>query len=303
MKKILLVPLLLLVTLTALAATTIDLGTANSFAILAGSGITDTNPSVIVGDVGSDPTTANGLTNGEVTGTNYTAASAVVTQAKVDLVTAYNNAGLQAPSTVPTELGGTTKLAGVYNSLDGTFGITGTLTLDAQGDPNAVFIFQTSSTLITAGASVVQLRDGAQACNVFWRVGSSATLDTTSTFAGNILALTSITDNGGSTVSGRLLARNGAVTLNNTRVTKANCSVPTPPKSTSSRAGDSNYPVPQPVSQPPVQVIESIPVIPIVPSINTFTYTTPGMPSTGVAPFWLYDKMQRLWHFIFQASS
>ncbi|MEX2054341.1 MAG: ice-binding family protein [Candidatus Colwellbacteria bacterium] len=208
----------------AASPTTVDLGTADDFAILAGSGITNVPTSAIVGDVGSDPTVSNGLTNAEVTGTNYTASSPVVQQAKTDLVTAYNDAAGRTPvSTVPTELGGTTQVPGVYDSADGTFGITGTLTLDAGGDPNAVFIFKTASTLITAGASNVVLTGDAQACNVFWQVGSSATLDTSSNFKGNILALTSITDNGGSTIDGRLLARNGAVTLNQTHVTKQTC--------------------------------------------------------------------------------
>ncbi|MEX2008082.1 MAG: ice-binding family protein [Candidatus Spechtbacterales bacterium] len=237
-RKTLFLPLLLVLFLAgatyvyvyAAGPTTVNLGTADNFAILAGSGITNVPTSTIVGDAGSHPTPSNGLTNAEVTGTNYTASSPVVEQAKVDLVTAYNDAAGRTPvSTVPTELGGTTKTTGVYNSADGTFGITGTLTLDAQGDPTAVFIFKTASTLITAGASNMVLTGDAQACNVFWQVGSSATLDTSSNFKGNILALTSITDNGGSTIDGRLLARNGAVTLNQTHVTKQTCATPPEP--------------------------------------------------------------------------
>ncbi|MEX0877874.1 MAG: ice-binding family protein, partial [Candidatus Spechtbacterales bacterium] len=237
--KTLFLPLLLAVLagvtyvyVSAASPTTVNLGTADDFAVLAGSGITNVPTSAIVGDAGSDPTVSNGLTNAEVTGTNYTAASSAVQQAKTDLVTAYNDAAGRTPvSTVPTELGGTTQIPGVYDSADGTFGITGTLTLDAQGDPNAVFIFKTASTLVTAGASSVVLTGDAQACNVFWQVGSSATLDTSSTFKGNILALASITDNGGSTIDGRLLARDGAVTLNQTHVTKQTCATspePTP---------------------------------------------------------------------------
>jgi hypothetical protein len=105
------------------------------------------------------------------------------------------------------------KLAGAYDSAAGTFGITGTLTLDAQGNPNAVFIFKTSSTLITGGSSTIVLANGAQACNVFWQVGSSATLGANSTFKGTILAQTSATLTTGANVEGRVLARNGAVTL------------------------------------------------------------------------------------------
>nr|MDQ3371322.1 ice-binding family protein [Actinomycetota bacterium] len=116
----------------------------------------------------------------------------------------------------------------VYDSASGTFEITGALTLDAQGDPDAVFIFQTDSTLITASASRVVLINGAQACNVFWQIGSSATLGTNSSFAGNILALTSITATTGATVDGRLLARNGAVTLDSNTITASQCAVAVP---------------------------------------------------------------------------
>ena len=104
-----------------------------------------------------------------------------------------------------------------------SLGLTGTLTLDAQGDPNAVFVFQAGSTLITASASRVKLVNGAQPCNVFWQVGSSATLGTTTVFAGNIMALASITMNDGVTLHGRALARNGAVTLINDTITAAHC--------------------------------------------------------------------------------
>jgi len=152
---------------------------------------------------------------------------AVAEQAKVDLVTAYNDAASRGPTTtVATELGGQTLTEGVYASAAGTFGITGTLTLDAQGDPNAVFVFQMASTLVTASASSVNLINGAEACNVFWQVGSSATLGTDSSFSGNILALTSITLTTGATVEGRALARNGAVTLDTNTITRAVCSSP-----------------------------------------------------------------------------
>src|SRR3989344_5986791 len=173
-----------------IAATSVNLGAADNFAILAGSTITNTGSSVINGDLGLSPgTSVTGFPPGTVNGTQHVADTAAA-NAQADLATAYNNAtGQGTSSTVPTELGGTTKISGVYDSSAGTFGITGTLTLDAQGDPNAVFIFKTASTLITGGASSVSLVNGAQACNVFWQVGSSATLGTNSTFKGNILAL------------------------------------------------------------------------------------------------------------------
>ncbi|HCI05361.1 TPA: DUF3494 domain-containing protein, partial [Patescibacteria group bacterium] len=169
-----------------IAATAVNLGTADNFAVLAGSTITNTGSSVINGDLGLSPgSSVTGFPPGIVNGTQHVA-NATAVQAQIDLTAAYNNAAGQTPiSTVATELGGTTKTAGVYDSADGTFGITGTLTLDAQGDPNAIFVFKTASTLITAGSSNVSLINGAQACNVFWQVGSSATLGANSVFKGN----------------------------------------------------------------------------------------------------------------------
>src|ERR1035437_2773956 len=201
---------------------TISLGLASSFAALAGSAITidgAVNSSKATGDIGTFPTTTEtGLGNLVLTGVDH-AGDATTQSAKNDLVTAYNAAAGQAVTqTVPTELGGTTLGAGGYNSAAGTFTITGTLTLDGGGDPNAVFIFQAASTLITASSSNVVLINGAQACNCFWQVGSSATLGTSSNLLGTILALTSITLNTSATASGRMLARNGAVTFDTNTV-------------------------------------------------------------------------------------
>ena len=209
------------------AATAVGLGTADNFAVLAGSGVTNTGPSVINGDLGTSPTPSvtgfGGAPNGTVNGSTHQA-DASAAQAQAELTTAYNNAAGQGPaSTVATELGGQTLTPGVYDSLSGTFGITGTLTLNAKGNPNAVFIFKTASTLISASASQVRLINGAQPCRLFWQVGSSATLGTSSSFVGNILALQSISLNSGVTVNGRLLARNGAVTLINDTITRAQC--------------------------------------------------------------------------------
>jgi type VI secretion system secreted protein VgrG len=154
----------------------------------------------------------------------------VVAQAKLDLVTAYDDAAGRTPfTTVPTELGGTTLTEGVYRSTSGGLGITGTLTLDGQDNPDAVWIFQSDSTLITATGSKVELINGADPCNVFWQVTSSATLGTGSAFVGTVLALTSISATTSATVEGRLLARNGAVTLDtNTFVNDVCVVVPTP---------------------------------------------------------------------------
>ena len=125
-----------------------------------------------------------------------------------------------------TELGGTTLLPGVYTGA--TLGITGTLTLDAGGDAAAVFIIKTDSTLITATDSAVNLINGANPCNVFWQVSSSATLGTRTAFQGTILAFTSISADMGATVEGRLLARNGAVTLDNNVINRPECAVVSP---------------------------------------------------------------------------
>jgi hypothetical protein len=152
----------------------VGLGTADSFAVLAGSTITNTGPTTITGDVGLHPGTAvTGFDSVTLDGEQHID-DAVAEQAKVDLVAAYDDAAGRTPvTTVATELGGATLLGGVYDSETGTFGITGTLTLDAEGDPNTVWVFQAASTLITATDSGVDLINGADACNVYWQVGSS----------------------------------------------------------------------------------------------------------------------------------
>lgn len=205
----------------------VPLGTADAYAVLAGSTVTNTGPTLLTGDLGLSPgTSVTGFPPGSVNGTTHVADANAI-QAKSDLTIAYNDAAGRTPvTTVPTELGGTTLVPGVYTSAAGTLGITGNLTLNGQDDPNAVFIFKTASTLITASASTITLINGAQACNVYWQVGSSATLGTASGFVGNILALTSITATTGAKVDGRLLARNGAVTLDSNDVARSVCSIP-----------------------------------------------------------------------------
>jgi hypothetical protein len=209
----------------------VSLGTADSFAVLAGSGITNTGPTTINGDLGTYPTTTiTGAGTLTVTGTNH-GGDAVTQGAKTDLVTAYNNAAAEGPtSPIVADLGGQSLTPGVYNSAS-SIGLTGALTLDGSGDPNAVFVFQAGSTLTTASASQVNLINGAQSCNVFWQVGSSATLGTDSSFLGTILALTSITVTTDVTVDGRVLASNGAVTLDTDTITTSTCAAttPTPP--------------------------------------------------------------------------
>jgi uncharacterized repeat protein (TIGR01451 family) len=205
------------------AETPVDLGAAEGFAVLGAATVTNTGSSVISGDLGVSPGSAvTGFPPGTVTNGAIHVADALAAQAQVAVTTAYNDAAGRVPTaTVSAELGGQTFTSGVYTG--GALGITGTVTLDAQGDPNAVFVFQAASTLITASASSVALVNGADPCNVFWQVGSSATLGTGSSLAGTVLALTSITATTGVTVDGRLLARNGAVTLDTNTVTTQDC--------------------------------------------------------------------------------
>jgi hypothetical protein len=203
----------------------VGLGTADSFAVLAGSGITNTGPTTITGDVGTFPTPSEtGFGSITLSGVNH-GGDAVTQGAKSDLVAAYDDAAGRKPVTnVPVELGGSTLLEGVYTSP--TFGLTGTLTLDAKGRPEAQFIFQAGSTLIAQSNSRVLLLNGADPCHVVWQVGSSATFKTGTRFVGDVLALTSITAQTGATFQGRLLARNGAVTLDTNTITRANCVAP-----------------------------------------------------------------------------
>jgi hypothetical protein len=202
----------------------VALGAADSFAVLGGAGVTNTGTTVVKGDLGTCPTLSiTGFPPGVVNGT--IAAGGAACQAQSDLTIAYDYAAGRPATTTylgPTDLGGTTLTPGVGKSPT-SFGITGTLTLDARGDPNAIFIFQAGSTLITAVNSNVSLINGAQACNVFWQVGSSATLGVGSNLVGTVLALASITTNTSAAVQGRLFARNGATTLDSNTITRPMC--------------------------------------------------------------------------------
>lgn len=202
----------------------VPLGSTSNFAVLAGSTVTNTGNTIVTGgDVGLSPGTAVvGFPPGIITGGVIHAADGTAGTAQVDLTTAYvDAAGRPDDAILLADIGGSTFLPGVYQT-GGTpsLGITGTVTLDGNGDPNAVFIFQIASTLTTAaGNSVVNLIGGAQAANVFWQVGSSATLGTTTVFNGTILAQDSITLTTGAVLNGRALARTGAVTLDSNAVT------------------------------------------------------------------------------------
>ena len=210
---------------TGVVRTGLGLGTAESFAVLAGTTVTNTGPSTIQGNLGLSPGTAvTGVGPGVVTGTQYTG-DAIALKAQADLTIAYEDAATRAPARpAPAELGGLTLTPGVYDH-PASLRLTGKLTLDAQGDPDAVFVLRAGSTLTTAPASAIDLVNGAQACNVFWKVGSSATLGTDSVLAGSILALTSISMASGVALQGRALARNGAVTLIDDTIAVAHCAV------------------------------------------------------------------------------
>ena len=209
--------------------TTIGLGTAGSYSVLGGQSVSNTGTSTLSGNVGVNPgTSIIGFPPG-ITGGVIHAADAHSLQAQSDLTTAYNNAAGQAfDASVGAELGGLTLTPGVYNAASSTQ-ITGPLTLNAQGNPDAVFIFQIGSSLTTATSSSVVLLNNAQSCHVFWQIGASATLGTGSSFVGTIMALTSVTANTGATVQGRALARNGSVTLDTNVFTNDTCATATSP--------------------------------------------------------------------------
>jgi len=195
-----------------------------NFSVLAGTTVTNTGSTVVSGDVGVCPGTAvTGFPPGTTGGTIHIA-DGVASLAQASLTAGYIDAAGRAGGTsVAGDLVGRTLTSGVYTSTS-SLANSGDLTLDAQGNQNAVFIFQIASTLITGSGSHVILANGALACNVFWQVGSSATLGTNSVFAGNIMALTSITITTGVNLEGRALARNGAVTLDSDVITGCACS-------------------------------------------------------------------------------
>lgn len=246
------------------AVTPIPLGTAASFAVLAGAGVTATGANVLNGDIGTFPDTSiSGAGTIVVNGTNH-GGDGVTQGAKDDLTNAYGVAAGQGPtSPIAADLAGTTLLPGIYNSAS-SVQLSGALTLDAEGNSDSLFVFQAGSDLIIGPGAVVNLINGAQACNVYWQVGSSASLDSGAAFKGTIMALTSITLNAGATVEGRLLARNGNVTLNTNTVTAPFCSVGTGGPSSSGtptggvQTGDGSTAVSQTQGQSSVAVAAAV---------------------------------------------
>jgi type VI secretion system secreted protein VgrG len=265
----------------------VGLGTAASYSVLGGQTVTNTGPSTLSGNLGVSPgSTDPGFPPGIVGGATHLA-GAVALQAQSDLTTAYKDAAGRTPATVEPspELGGQTLVPGVYQAAT-ALQLTGTVTLNGQGNSSAVFIFQAGSTLITASSSTVNLIGGAQACNVFWQVGSSATLGTTSKFVGTIMALTSVSVNTGVSVNGRALARNGAVTLDDDTFTGPTCASSTGTTVTTTGSANANAKTASPAgtattgNSPGATGTPSATGTPVAPGT-----TTPGaLATTGLNP-------------------
>jgi hypothetical protein len=277
-------------TASAATPTTIDLGTAAAASVIAATAVTNTGPSVLGADLDTAPATASSITGfppGTILGTEH-ADDGVAQDAQSDLTTAYN-AAASAPSTANetgVDLGGQTLTEGVYTAST-AMSLTGPVPLTLTGSASSVFIFQAGTTLITGSASSVVLTGGVQACNVFWQVGTSATLGTTTSFQGNILAYTSISVGNGSTIAGRALARNGAVTLDDDTFTAPGCNTtpPTPPTTTApvttapvTTAPVTTAPTTPPASSAPTSPVAGTPATPTPTPSATGTVTPTAVP-------------------------
>ena len=204
----------------------VPLGSAAPFGVLAATTATTIPTTTINGDLGVS--TGNTVSGAPIVNGTLHLGDPIAAQAQLDLTTAYNDAAGRtvAAITVAGNLGGQTLAPGLYKSASSLEISSGDLTLDAQGDPNAVWIFQMGSTLVTTVGRQVILTGGAQAARIFWQVGSSATIGGSSVFKGTILADQSITMNTSATLDGRTLARNGAVALDANTITVPNIVTP-----------------------------------------------------------------------------
>ncbi|WP_420365864.1 ice-binding family protein [Curtobacterium sp. L3-7] len=264
---------------SASAATVIDgpvgLGTASTYGVLGASAVTNTGPSVVNGDLGVSPGTSitgfgtapNGVVNGTVHQTDAAAA-----QAQRDTTTAYDVAASLTPTrTGITELDGLSLSPGVYSGGALQLADTGALTL--AGSANSVWVFQAASTLTIGSGSRITITGGANACNVFWQVGSSATLGSGAQFQGTVLAQQSVTATTGATVVGRLLARTGAVTLDtNTITASSGCPTPGTPSETTAPVISSGAPTPATAGTPYSYTVTAT-------GTPTPTYTAAGLPA------------------------
>ena len=259
------------------AQTRVGLGTATSFSVLAGSGITNTGPTTVNGDIGTFPTTT--ITGaGSITFTNPAvnhAGDSVTQGAKTDLQTAYDDAGSRLPNIAQdAELGGEVLTEGVYQG--GATGLTGDLTLNFQGSDTTQFVFKLTA-LTTASNSNVIIQNpgpaGTDACRVVWQISSSVTFGTSTDFVGDVLAHTSITANTSSTFQGRLLALNGAVTLDTNTINIGSCTQVAPTATTTTTTF-----IPTPVTTAAPTTTTT------VRRTTTSTTSTTAAPTTTTAP-------------------
>jgi hypothetical protein len=225
------------------AATAVPLGTAEPFAVLSGSAFTNTGTTVIAGDIGASNPSMVGTSSVVLTGTNQ-GNNGVTASANAALTNALGiAAGQSGGAIISTDLAGQTLTPGIYKSDPSSLSIAGPLplVLDGLGDPNAVFVFQATSTLITQPGTLVNLINGATACNVFWQVASSTTLGVNSVFRGVVLTLADTTLNTGATVEGSVLS-SGSVSLHSNTILRPACASPavTPTSTTTTSAAPSS---------------------------------------------------------------
>jgi hypothetical protein len=261
----LIAPAVVLISTSQAANPVIRQGSTSTYGVLAASTVTNTGISSISGtaggDVGLSPGTAfTGAASVTRSGVDHIT-DAAAAAAQVDLVVAYNDLSVPtATSLSSSDLAGRTIQAGTYSTASGTLANSGTVTFDAQGDSTAIFILRAASTLVTSPSSSMTLTNGAQACNIYWQVGSSATVGVNSTLMGHIYAFTSITANSGSTVNGQLLTRNGAVTLDTTRIINNSCVTPAPVVTATPAPVVTATPAPV-VTATPAPVVTATPVV------------------------------------------